>query len=188
MVIGAVLAGGNSTRFGTDKSLYELNDTPMYMHVVNRLKNSSVCDTIVVNTNLRLKDKFHPFKTIVDDSEYEDHGPLGGIYALLKEYKDNYVIVVSTDTPYIPSEWLKILVDTAIETGKIVITKGEQLHPLVGVYHGETIVEDLKQQLESKKLSIRQFLKHQDYVALNIEEYGFTESMFQNINRKTDIL
>ena len=113
MVIGAVLAGGNSTRFGTDKSLYELNDTPMYMHVVNRLKNSAVCDTIVVNTNLRLKDKFHPFKTIV---------------------------------------------------------------------------EDLKQQLESKKLSIRQFLKRQDYVALNIEEYGFTESMFQNINRKTDIL
>ena len=55
MVIGAVLAGGNSTRFGTDKSLYELNDTPMYMHVVNRLKNSTVCDTIVVSMVQKLR-------------------------------------------------------------------------------------------------------------------------------------
>ncbi|WP_040929502.1 molybdenum cofactor guanylyltransferase [Nosocomiicoccus massiliensis] len=188
MVIGAVLAGGNSTRFGSDKSLYALNDTPMYMHVVNRLKKSGVVDEIVVNTNARLKDAFHPYKTVIDDESFIDHGPLGGIYALMKEYPDDYVIIVSTDTPYVPSAWLKVLVEKAIETNKIVVTEGEQLHPLIGVYHGETIVEDLKRQLESNKLSIRQFLEHQDYITLNIEDYGLNESMFVNINRKTDIL
>ena len=71
--------------------------------------------------------------------------------------------------------------------GKTIVTEGEQLHPLVGIYADPNLVEKLETQLESKKLSIRAFLKNIDYMTLNVESLGYTESDFRNINHKSDI-
>lgn len=186
-MIGVILAGGNSTRFGEDKSLYDLEGTEMYQHVATRLIKSGICDKIVISTNARLKDEFSEFETIVDEDKYTDYGPLIGIYSVAKKYVGKPLLVVSTDTPYIPSKWFRALGDMYRKLGKTIVTEGEQLHPLVGIYADPNLVEKLETQLESRKLSIRAFLKNIDYITIDVESLGYTESDFRNINHKSDI-
>ncbi|CAD2070619.1 molybdenum cofactor guanylyltransferase [Phocicoccus pinnipedialis] len=186
-MIGVILAGGNSTRFGEDKSLYNLDGAAMYKHVASNLINSGVCDKIVISTNERLKSEFSEYETIIDEDRYRDHGPLSGIYSVAKRYVGHPLLVVSTDTPYVPSVWLQILSDIYKKNGKTVVTKGKQLHPLVGIYHDPNLAMILEDQLNSKQLSIRQFLNKLDYMILDIEAEQLSESDFKNINHKSDI-
>lgn len=186
-MIGVILAGGNSTRFGEDKSLYEIDGTEMYRHVADNLIKSAICDKIVISTNERLQHEFLEFETIIDDKKFKEHGPLTGIYSVAKRYGGEPLLVVSTDTPYIKRKWYTALYNEYKKQNHTVITKGEQLHPLVGIYSDEALLEKLEHQLESKKLSIRQFLKHINYSTLNIFDYGLVESDFKNINNKSDI-
>ena len=76
-MIGVILAGGKSSRFGEDKALYPLNGLPMYEHVEQSLENVQAIDEIVINTNDKLKTRFKNYRMIVDDAAYQEHGPLG---------------------------------------------------------------------------------------------------------------
>lgn len=186
-MIGVVLAGGKSTRFGEDKSLYELNGKPMYEHVIEKMKNVQAIDEIVINTNDKLKRSFKDFKVLVDDEDYKDMGPLSGLYRVASEYPDDAFLIISCDTPYVESEWLNILVDEALKTGHTTITAdGEREHPLIGVYQAG-LVDILKEQLKTERLSLKAFFENIDVNVLNIDDYNLDNTTLVNINRKTDI-
>lgn len=187
-MIGIILAGGKSSRFGEDKSLYKLNGMPMYEHVAQKLKNVQAIDEIVINTNDKLKTSFKNYKVIVDDPDYIDHGPLGGLYAAAKEYPGEPLMVISCDTPYVDSAWLNILAEKAEESGNTTITTdNDREHPLIGVYQHDTLAELLKGQLETKRLSLKAFFENLNVDYINIESYNLNSTTLVNINRKTDI-
>ena len=187
-MIGVILAGGKSSRFGEDKALYMLNGRPMYEHVAQSLENVQAIDEIVINTNDKLKTSFKNYKVITDDPEYIDHGPLGGLYASAKEYPGQALMVISCDTPYVDSAWLDILAEEAEKTGDTVITTdNDREHPLIGVYQHDTLAELLEGQLETKRLSLKAFFENLDVQYLNIGSYNLNSTTLVNINRKTDI-
>ena len=187
-MIGVILAGGKSSRFGEDKALYPLNGLPMYEHVAQSLENVQAIDEIVINTNDKLKTSFKNYKVIVDDAAYQEHGPLGGLYAAAKAYPKEALMVISCDTPYVDPAWLNILAERAEQTGQTVITTdNEREHPLIGVYQHETLADLLENQLKTKRLSLKAFFENLDVVYLNIESYNLNSTTLVNINRKTDI-
>lgn len=187
-MIGVVLAGGKSSRFGEDKSLYELNGVPMYDLCVQSLKKVHVIDEIVINTNDKLKTRFNNHTVVVDDPEFIDHGPLGGIFAAAKAYPGEALMILSCDTPYVDAAWLNILAAEANKTGQTVITTdNEREHPLIGVYQHEDLAELLEHQLKTKRLSLKAFFENLDEKYLNVESYNLNSKMLVNINRKTDI-
>ena len=187
-MIGVILAGGRSSRFGEDKSLYILNGKPMYEHVAEKLKNVQAIDGIVINTNDKLKTSFKNYKVIVDDPEYADYGPLGGLYRAAKEYPKKALMVISCDTPYVDAAWLDILAAEAMKTGRTTITAdNDREHPLIGVYQHDTLAELLERQLKTKRLSLKAFFENLDVDYLNIESYNLNSTTLVNINRKTDI-
>lgn len=186
--VGVILAGGNSTRFGTDKSLYDVGGKKMYQHVHDAIQGTGVCDSIVVNTNARLKDEFS-LPTIVDEPSYRDHGPLGGLYAAASRYPGAQLLVVSCDTPHITTEWLTLLIDKADTHADAIIVSAEggTLHPLIGVFQGESLRNSLQDQLDSKRLSLRAFFESQNVIQADAIEEGISTNIFRNINYKNDI-
>lgn len=187
-MIGVILAGGKSSRFGEDKSLYILNGKPMYEHVANSLQKVQAIDEIVINTNDKLETSFKNYKVIVDDPAFIDYGPLGGLYAAAKKYPGESLMIISCDTPYVDAEWLNILAAEAARTNRTVITTdNEREHPLIGVYQHDNLAERLKAQLNTKRLSLKAFFENLDVDYLNIESYNLNSTTLININRKTDI-
>lgn len=187
--VGIVLAGGRSTRFGEDKSLYVLDGKPMYRHVYDLLADANVCDKIVISSNAVLQDKFNGIDVIVDDSQFVDYGPLGGLYAVAKQYPDSRFVLVSCDTPYVPGAWIERLITQADEMpGYSIITKeGERMHPTIALFNDSALADKLAEHLADGGRSIRSFFQDINVDYLDLEEESFDASNFININRKTDL-
>jgi len=74
-ILGAVLAGGASSRFGSDKAMAEYHGKPLIEHVMYRLR-PQVSDIVVVGRD-------HPGAVSVPDRPAPGLGPLGGLCAAL---------------------------------------------------------------------------------------------------------
>lgn len=75
MILGAVLAGGKSSRFGSDKALALLDGQTLIARAVNAL--SSLCDAVVV-----VGRETAP-APVLPDRPRAGMGPLGGLAAAL---------------------------------------------------------------------------------------------------------
>jgi len=104
MILGVVLAGGQSTRFGSDKALAELGGRTLLARAVDAL--SGWCDFVIVAGR-----PLAPAPTI-PDWPGPDAGPLGGLAAALNYAIDeNYETVLScgVDTLGLPENLLDLL-------------------------------------------------------------------------------
>jgi molybdopterin-guanine dinucleotide biosynthesis protein A len=88
MILGAVLAGGQSTRFGSDKALAELHGHTLLARAVDTL--SGLCEHVVV-----VGRETAPAPTL-PDWPHAGAGPLGGIAAALHLARDSDYIAVLT--------------------------------------------------------------------------------------------
>lgn len=187
--IGIILTGGRSTRFGEDKSLYPIDGKPMYQHVYDLLNDSGVVDHIVISSSQALKNKFETHEVIVDLPEFEDAGPLGGLYAVSLKYLNARLVLVSCDTPYVPSSWIRKLVDYSAqhEDTSIISKEDDLLHPTIALFNDPRLDSKLKVHLESGARSIRSFFKHINVQYLDIIEESYDSENFININRKSEL-
>ncbi len=74
-VLGAIFAGGKSSRFGSDKALAVLNGQPLIAHVAASL--ALQCDAVIVVG--RAQDGYR----CIEDRPAPDMGPLAGLAAAL---------------------------------------------------------------------------------------------------------
>ncbi|MFA7586230.1 MAG: molybdenum cofactor guanylyltransferase [Novosphingobium sp.] len=79
-LLGCVLAGGKSTRFGSDKALAELGGQSLIARAVDTL--AGWCEMVVV-----VGREHAPAPTLAD-WPHPDMGPLGGIAAALRHARD----------------------------------------------------------------------------------------------------
>jgi molybdenum cofactor guanylyltransferase len=96
-VLGAILAGGHSTRFGSDKALAMLDGRPLINHVASSLAQQ--CDALVVTG--RTQEGY----ICVDDRPAPNMGPLAGLASALAYASGNgfaHVLSVGVDAPGIP--------------------------------------------------------------------------------------
>ncbi|PXA83760.1 molybdenum cofactor guanylyltransferase [Nostoc sp. 3335mG] len=103
-VLGAILAGGRSSRFGSDKTLAMIDGRPMLEHVAERL--CAQCEAVVV------AGRDWPGMVRVDDRPEPDLGPLGGLAGALAYGRDHGVDAVlssSCDLPALPDDLLAML-------------------------------------------------------------------------------
>lgn len=96
-VLGAVLAGGRSSRFGSDKALALLEGVSLLDHA--RAALSPFCAEVVVCGHP------HPSARVLADRPAPDMGPLGGLNAALHEALAggfDGVLVTGCDMPSFP--------------------------------------------------------------------------------------
>jgi molybdopterin-guanine dinucleotide biosynthesis protein A len=126
-VVGYVLAGGGSTRFGQDKALVEIGGRPMLERMIDLMRRVAPKLKIVGPA-----EKYTEFgiETVAD--RWPGEGPLGGIItALLDAAADSapttsnqqlqvasheagaWCFIVSCDMPFLTEDWLKFQIQRA---------------------------------------------------------------------------
>ena len=129
---GYVLAGGASSRFGTDKALAELQGKSMLTRTAELL--SAVCSNVaIVAPTDKLLDS--SVETILDG--WPGEGPLGGILTALldakkKDRSDSWNLILSCDMPFLTHDWLAFLMQRALQSGgeAVVPQSAHGLEPL----------------------------------------------------------
>jgi len=100
-ICGAVLAGGKSSRMGTDKSLVQLGGVRLIERAVETLRQ--VCTEVVILGSNPALEIYGP---LVRDL-HPGCGPLGGIEAALAHSRLEWNLLLPVDMPFVPTALLR---------------------------------------------------------------------------------
>ena len=113
-VTAFVLAGGKSSRMGSDKAFLRLGDETLLSQAL-KLASAVVSEVWIVGD----AKKFAAFGRVVEDV-YRERGPLGGIHAALSSSTTELNLMLAVDLPFVTPEFLQYLLLRARESGAMV--------------------------------------------------------------------
>jgi molybdopterin-guanine dinucleotide biosynthesis protein A len=130
-----ILAGGKSSRFGSDKALADVGGMTSIQSLAHSLL---VCqlDVVVVAQNERQYDSLG-LVTIGDS--IPDQGPLGGILTAITHFRnsgnDGWILVTTCDSIHFESCWLEQLKACMTPSVRAIHFDDGQRQPFPGLYH-----------------------------------------------------
>ena len=127
---GIILAGGKSSRMGTDKGFLKLNGKSFIEYSIAAMK-PLVSQIIIVSNNA----DYDIFNLKRVEDLIKEAGPLAGLYSGLTASKTEYNLVLSSDIPLIKTQILKKLMIEFEEPFDVVqvMSKNKSM-PLIGLY------------------------------------------------------
>jgi molybdopterin-guanine dinucleotide biosynthesis protein A len=175
-----ILAGGRSTRMGTDKAFLEWDGQTLLARAL-ALGRGAAEDVFIAGDAA----KFTSYGRVVEDI-FPDRGPLGAIHAALRHTTAEWNLMLAVDMPLLKSEFLTFLLRAARESTSVVtvpkLSQGWQ--PLCAVYRpafaeaaecalreGRNKVDALFAEVEVRELG-----------EVELSHAGFGEQMFRNLN------
>lgn len=206
-----ILAGGKSSRFGSNKAFIEIRGIPLIERELKLLKK--VFNKIIIVTNQPHKsrsfykmlyslnkkgrDKYRIRNVKIIQDIIKDCGPLGGIYSGLEESDSFYNFVVSCDVPFLNLDLIRYMV--RLKDGfDIVIPKLKKgFETLFAIYSKNCIAaiykilsKARKPGLNSDALKVTNFFNKVKLRKLNekeISRFGDPDILFMNINTPEDL-
>ncbi len=188
-ILGVILAGGKSSRFGSNKSLSKLANNKLIEHVINKI-DSHFSEILVVSNDSSLKIENHKIK-IIKDCITGYLGPLAGVLSAMKyansfKNKFEWIITFPCDTPFFEKSIIEKMFKKANSPKeKIYFVKDKkQRHNIFGLW--STNLESILE--EDLKNNYRKVDLWADKIGCNfIEKDIQNENEFLNINTKEDL-
>jgi FdhD protein len=183
-ISGVILAGGESRRMGSDKSLLPIHGARFIDHVYARM--ASLFDEVIIVTNSPELYPEIPCRKIPDI--YLGQGALAGIHSGLKQAKNEQVFVVGCDMPFIAGEVVKKICSHAAEADLVLPLSSSGHEPLHALY-GKTCLPAMEQVLDAGKQRICLFFDQVRVMEIPSHEMlplDLAERSFQNINTPED--
>lgn len=178
---GYILAGGKSSRMGTDKGLLLIEGKAMIEYVIEQMQ--SVFDNLVIVSNNPEYEKFG-LKVIPD--LIKDIGPAGGIYTALNHSDSQLNFIVSCDMPFVTKEAIEFIVANTNESKIVLLENHGKLEPLFGVY-SKDCTEKWLQLIQQEKVKLQDMVLNFKLKTILIENNEiFAATFFKNINTKAD--
>jgi len=178
-ITGIILAGGKSSRMGTDKGLLMLKKKLFIQHIIDALK--PLVDTIIIVSDNPNHDLFET-KRIKD--LVKNAGPLAGIYSGLQYSKTDYSLMVSCDVPLITSTVLNKLIKNYEEDYDVIQLESQQkTMPLTALYN-KTCQQTIKHLLDKGERRMRFAVSQLKTKTIMLDDN--LSSTLININTKED--
>lgn len=175
-----ILAGGKSSRMGSDKGMLPLNETVFIAHIVKALEEASVKNITIVSANTDYD--FLSCNRIEDI--ISDKGPVGGIFTALSHSKTKHNIILSVDIPLISAEIITWLIANIDEEKQITQVKVlDKISPLIAVYDKD-VVSIFEEHLRREYLKLKMVVAQIPHQTIEVPEKWCT--LLQNINTKED--
>ena len=165
-ITAIILAGGKSSRMGSDKGLTELNGKSFVKRIIDSVE--SIADSILIITENSAYDQFNypRFNDIIPDV-----GPLGGIHAGLTHSETALNLVLSCDVPMLSSEVITHLIDHYAPDYEVIQLKSDdKTMPLVALYNRSTLSK-IERWLEQDKRRVREFVASLKVKTIKIDSY-----------------
>tara|TARA_B100001758_G_scaffold101509_1_gene86864 strand:- start:103 stop:711 length:609 start_codon:yes stop_codon:yes gene_type:complete len=187
-ILGVVLAGGKSQRFGEDKSQVKLHGKILIDYILSEIIDQF--EEILIVTNNEIKFEFSKKISITKDL-IEGVGPLGGILTAMKWIKKNnknykWISTFPSDTPFFTKNELQIFYKKIdIQKSKLFFIKNKQTrHNIFGLWSMD-LMEKLDNDLKQGERKVEVWADTAGVEIINIE-YEKKDPFF-NINTKEDL-
>jgi molybdenum cofactor guanylyltransferase len=179
-VTAFVLAGGKSSRMGSDKAFLRLGDETLLARAL-KIARAVTRDVQIVGD----AGKFAGFGPVVEDV-YRGRGPLGGIHAALSSSTTELNLMLAVDLPFVGTKFLDYLILRARESGALItVPRADSgLQPLCAVYR-RGFAEVAEQALLEGRNKIDSLFKRVKTYVVEADELaraGFSGEMFRNLN------
>ena len=186
-ILGTVLAGGKSQRFGEDKSQVKLNNKLLIDYILSEITNEF--KEILIVSNNQIKFKNYGNISLIKDFK-KDQGPLGGVLSAMKwaKEKNNKYKWISTfpvDTPFFKKEILKqFLSKINSEESKLFFIKSNNTrHNIFGIWSID-LMKKLEDDLNDGQRKVEVWANSVGVKVINMEFIN-NDPLF-NINTKED--
>lgn len=128
-----ILAGGRSSRFGSDKARAIINDQPLICHVASLLKHIATELTVVADCADKYADL--GLRTIAD--RRPGLGPLAGLDTALHDLSasSGWLLICSCDAIVLRRSWLDQLLTAPAAGYNAVAFKDQHWQPMPALYH-----------------------------------------------------
>ena len=188
-ILGIILAGGKSSRFGEDKSIAKLGDKTLLDHTINKIENEFT-EILLISNNKEFNFKNNKIH-VVEDCIEGQLGPLVGILTAMKWViinKKNYKWIASfpCDTPFFDIKLISELKIKVKETSKklIFLNSNKKRHNIFGLWSLD-LIEILEKDIKNSFRKVELWADKVGYENININEEKFDR--FLNINTKKDL-
>ena len=187
-ILGVVLAGGKSKRFGQDKNQTKLGNLTLLEHVLFKIIKEFKEVLIVTNQDLNLE-KLDRINLISDC--IEDKGPLAGVLSAMRWIKENnkkyqWIATFPSDTPFFDKSIINKYREKVDQNESLLyfIKSNEKRHNIFGLWSVD-LMETLENDLIKNNLrKVEDWANKIGVKTINIENGEFDS--FLNINTKED--
>ena len=182
-ISGILLAGGKSSRMGTNKAFLSFKNNNLYEYPLQILE--AFCSEILISAPLNT---FSDIKYRHIPDLFPGIGPIGGIYSCLQNISHTHALVISCDIPLITESFIKFLLQQPADYDMII---GENpagnFEPLAGIY-SVSLIPKIKDNIKEKKNKITHLLQQNiNANIISLKKEGFNPDIFMNINTKEDL-
>ena len=182
-LIGIILAGGESTRFGTPKAFASYENKPFYQHAIDALAPHVDHIVIVSHPSLRARFEVKDDVDVIEDIEpFIGKGPLSGLYTVMKQFQASWYIVLPCDMPQFNSIAAGKLVSVMDDHYEAIVPQvAGRMNSLSALYHSHSFIH-LEQQLATGNYRMIDFIDRLSTSILTEQQLELDEHYFQNVN------
>jgi molybdopterin-guanine dinucleotide biosynthesis protein A len=179
-----ILAGGRSSRMGSDKALLSFGGRTLLERALQTA--AVVAQKIVI---VGPKERYAAFGDVTEDI-YAGCGPLGGIHAALAASNTDLNLILSVDMPLMTSSFLAWLLQKTQAAEDLIVVPDARggLQPLCAVYRRQVrgIAEQALRNGDYKIGKLFALVPTCYLSEQEIMESGFSTTIFSNVNTRDE--
>ncbi|WP_449539436.1 molybdenum cofactor guanylyltransferase [Ferdinandcohnia sp. Marseille-Q9671] len=187
-IMGIILAGGESRRFGSPKAFATLHNKYFFEYAIDALQGN--VDNINIVSHPRLINQFQKhvtLKIVQDVPQFQGYGPLAGLITAMKEDKADWYVVLPCDTPFVTNNLVKQLISytTNKDIDAVVPVIDGRKQPLVAIYHSR-VAQRIEELLFEKRFKLSFLLDSCNVRYVTNDNLELQGLEFENINNKEE--
>ena len=188
-ILGVVLAGGKSQRFGEDKCQVKLGDKLLIDYILSEILDEF--KEVLLISNNKIKYNYSNKISLVEDTK-KGLGPLGGILTAMKWIRQNnksykWISTFPSDTPFFKKQILNnFLEEIKNYEGKLFfINSNDTRHNIFGLWSID-LLERLEKDLDNGERKVEMWANKIGVKSINMKFEN--KDPFFNINTKEDLI
>jgi len=181
----SILAGGKSTRMGTDKAFVLLGGRTLLSRMLDLARQLTANVHIIGDPT-----KFAPFAPTIEDI-FPGCGPLGGIHAALCSSRTDLNVILAVDVPFVSLALLDYITSraTSFDASVTVARAAGGFQPLCAVYR-RSFADAAENALRAGHYKIDALFtpaSTQVIEEAELETSGFSPRIFRNLNTPEEL-
>lgn len=188
-VTGGILAGGRSSRFGSNKALFSPDGETLIERAAALLR--PLCHTVLISASHANANAYAFLELDIVEDLHSDCGPLGGLEAMLERCATSWLLVLTCDMPYVNSEALQTMISHA-RLSDVLDDSLPRAFAWQRMSDGSispfpllikrSVLPQLREQMHHEHYGVKAFLRTVDTYYIKTD----SEELLRNVNRPED--
>ncbi len=181
-----VLAGGKSSRMGSDKAFLEFEGRTLLARAVELAESVSPHVYIIGS-----RGKFGEFGPVIEDI-FRSCEPLAGIHAALRTSQSDLNLMLAVDMPFVPSRFLQYLLGESrkMRDAMVVVPRAERRRQTLCAIYRRDFADAAETALRGRRNRIDILFDAVPVRVIEEDELqraGFSPAIFRNLNTPADL-